>query len=70
VNLNSTNRSKLLAVLYAVTLVIAVLVWVILYGRGTVFHFAGVYTTPGIVVMTAMIVADGLIFLILSRARN
>jgi hypothetical protein len=70
VSLTSTTQSKLLAVLYAVTLVIAVLVWVILYGRGTVFHFAGVYMTPGKVVLAGMIVTDGLIFLILSRVRN
>ena len=69
-SLNSTNRSKLFAVLYTATLVAAIIVWVIFYGRGTVFHFAGVYTTPGIVVMTGMIVADVLIFLAVSRARN
>lgn len=37
---------------------------------GTVFHFAGVFMTPGIVVMTGMIVADVLIFLVLFRAHN
>jgi len=57
-------------VLYAATLVSAVLAWVILYGRGTVFHFAGVYMTPGIVVMAGMIVTDGLILLVLFRAHN
>jgi hypothetical protein len=41
---------------YAASLVSAVLAWVILYGRGTVFHFAGVFMTPGIVVMTGMLV--------------
>ena len=56
--------------LYAATLESAVLAWVILYGRGTVFHFAGVYMTPGIVVMAGMIVTDGLIFLVLFRAHN
>jgi hypothetical protein len=70
VSLNLTNRSKLLAVLYAATPVAAIIVWVILYGRGTVFHFGGVYSTPGVVVLAAMIVAYVLIFLILSRARN
>jgi hypothetical protein len=59
-----------LAVLYAATLVSAVLAWVILYGRDTVFHFAGVYMTPGIVVMAGMIVTDGMIFLVLFRAHN
>jgi hypothetical protein len=58
---NSTNRSKLLAVLYAVTLVIAVLVWVILYGQGVVFSLGRVYLTPGIVVLAGMVLVDVLI---------
>lgn len=66
----SRLRKIWLAGLYTVTLVIAVIAWVNLYGRGTVFHFGGVYTTPGMVVLTGMVVADVLIFLILSRARN
>jgi hypothetical protein len=63
------NRSRKiwLAVLYAVSVPIAILVWVILYGRGDVFHFAGVYITPGIFALTGMILVDGLIFLLLSR---
>ena len=54
--LTSRARSKVLAVPYAATLVSAVLAWVILYGRDTVFHFAGVFMTPGVVVMTGMLV--------------
>ena len=68
----AVNRSKKiwLAVLYTASLLAAIVVWVILYGRGTVFHFAGVYTTPGIAVLAGLIIADVLIFLAVSRARN
>jgi hypothetical protein len=34
---------------------VAVVVWLILYGRGVVFRFAGVYITPGIFSAAAMV---------------
>jgi hypothetical protein len=59
------NRSKLRAVLYAATLLAAIVVWLILYGRGVVFRFAGVYVTPGIFSAAVMVLVDFLIFLVL-----
>ena len=61
------NRQKKvwLAVLYAASILAAVVVWVILYGRGVVFRFAGVYITPGIFTLAAMVLVDVLIFLTL-----
>jgi len=59
------NRSKLLAALYAASLLAAIVLWLILYGRGVVFHFAGVYITPGIFSAAAMVLVDVLIFLML-----
>ena len=63
----AVNRSRKiwLAVLYAASLLAAIVVWVILYGRGVVFHFAGVYITPGIFSAAAMVLADVLIFMML-----
>jgi hypothetical protein len=52
-----------LAVLGGASLLAAIVVWVILYGRGVVFHFAGVYITPGIFTSAAMVLVDVLIFL-------
>jgi hypothetical protein len=63
--MNRARKTAWLAALYAGSLLVAVVVWVILYGRGVVFHFAGVYITPGIFSAAAMILADVLIFLIL-----
>jgi hypothetical protein len=59
------NRRKkiLLAVLYAVSLLAAIVVVAILYGRGIVFRLAGVYITPGIFTFAAMVLVDVLIFL-------
>jgi hypothetical protein len=59
------NRSKLRAVLYAATLLAAIILWLILYGRGVVFRFAGVYVTPGIFSAAVMVLVDFLIFLVL-----
>jgi hypothetical protein len=61
------NRPKKvwLAVLYAASLLAAIVVWVILYGRGVEFRFAGVYITPGIFTFAAMVLVDVLIFLML-----
>jgi hypothetical protein len=59
------NRSKLRAALYAATLLAAIVVWLILYGRGVVFRFAGVYVTPGIFSAAVMVLVDFLIFLVL-----
>jgi hypothetical protein len=63
------NRSRKiwLAALYAISFPAAILLWVVLYGRGAVFHFAGIYITPGIFALSALILVDGLIFLLLSR---
>jgi hypothetical protein len=41
-------------------------VWWILYGRGAVFHLAGMYVTPGIFALACMVLVDVLIFLLLS----
>ena len=59
------NRSKLLALLYAATLVAAIVVWLILYRQGVVFRFAGFYITPGIFTLAGMILVDVLIFVML-----
>jgi hypothetical protein len=61
------NRPKKiwLAVLYAASLLAAIVVLVILYGRGVVFRLAGVYITPGIFTFAAMVLVDVLIFLML-----
>lgn len=58
-------RKIWLAVLYAASLLAAIVVWFILYGRGVVFHFGGMYVTPGIFAFAAMILVDVLIFLML-----
>ena len=60
------SRKIWLFALYVITLLTAIILWVILYARGIVFHFAGVYVAPGIVVLAGMILADGLIFFLLS----
>ena len=51
--------------LFATSLFSAIIALVILYGRGVVFRFAGVYITPGIFTAAAMVLVDVLIFLIL-----
>ena len=61
----SRSTRILLAVVYAVNVAIA-LVWLLLFGRGYSFHLAGVYFTPGIPVLIGMLIADGLIFFVLS----
>lgn len=61
-----TRKKKIwLVVLYAANVPVAVLVWLIFYGRGAVFHFAGVHFTPGIFALTGMVFEDALIFLLL-----
>jgi hypothetical protein len=52
-----------LVVLYTASLLAAIVVFVILYGRGVVFRLAGVYVTPGIFTFAAMVLVDVLIFL-------
>lgn len=66
------NRSRKinLAVLSGINLVVAVGVWLALYGRGYVFHLAGVYFTPGILVATGMLLVEVPIFFRLSRKLN
>ena len=61
------NRPKKvwLALLYAASLLAAIVGWVILYGRGVVFRFAGVYITPGIFTFAAVVLVDILFFLTL-----
>ena len=60
------RHPKLLAALYAGTLLGAIILWLILYARGVVFHFAGVYLTPGIFSAALMVVVGVVIFLIAS----
>ena len=59
-------KKILLAVACAVSLAIAV-IWLLLFGRGYSFHFAGIYFTSGILVLIGMLIVDGLIFFALSR---
>ena len=63
--MNRARKTTWLAVLYAVSLLAAIAVWVILYRRGVVFRFAGVYITPGIFTSAVMVLVDVLIFLML-----
>jgi len=53
-------------VLYAATLQAAIVVWVILYGRGVVFRLAGVKITPASFALGGMVVVDMAIFSLLS----
>ena len=58
------RRMKIwLVVLYTASLLAAIVIFVILYGRGVVFRLAGVYVTPGIFTFAAMVLVDVLIFL-------
>ncbi len=51
--------------LYVVNVPVAVVVWLILYGRGYAFHLAGVYFTPGILVLAGMLIVEVLTFFLL-----
>lgn len=59
------TRKIWLVVLYAANVPVAVLAWLIFYGRGAVFHFAGVHFTPGIFALTGMVFVDVLISLLM-----
>jgi hypothetical protein len=56
------SRKISLAVFSGTNLIVAVGAWLFLYGRGYVFHLAGVYFTPGILVATGMLLVEALIF--------
>lgn len=63
--MNLARKTTWLAALYAGSLLGAIVLWLILYARGVVFHFAGAYVTPGIFSAATMVFVDVLIFLIL-----
>jgi len=63
----SRSKKLWLVGLWAVNLLAAIAVLLILWGRGYAFHLAGMYFTPGTAVLVGMLVVDVLIFLLISR---